>query len=141
MDATPDTVPAILYVDDEQQACKWFARTFSGSYSVLTANSVEEAKAMLRDAHDRIGVVLTDFRMPGGDGDRAPDLFRPVLGPGDAVVMAVAKRFGGGATGTLDVSDLAAAEFARNPGMRPRISGRVVEAHRSLPTVPNDLPC
>jgi two-component system response regulator PhcR len=68
MDATPDTVPAILYVDDEQQACKWFARTFSGSYSVLTANSVEEAKAMLRDAHDRIGVVLTDFRMPGGDG-------------------------------------------------------------------------
>lgn len=68
MDATPDTGPTILYVDDEQQACKWFARMVSASYNVLTANSVEEAKAVLRDMHDRIGVVLTDFRMPGGDG-------------------------------------------------------------------------
>lgn len=68
MDATPDTGPTILYVDDEQQACKWFTRMISASYNVLTANSVEEAKAVLRDAHDRIGVVLTDFRMPGGDG-------------------------------------------------------------------------
>lgn len=68
MDATPDTGQTILYVDDEQQACKWFARMVSASYNVLTANSVEEAKAVLRDMHDRIGVVLTDFRMPGGDG-------------------------------------------------------------------------
>lgn len=44
MDATPDTGPTILYVDDEQQACKWFARMVSASYNVLTANSVEEAK-------------------------------------------------------------------------------------------------
>lgn len=29
MDATPDTGPTILYVDDEQQACKWFARMVS----------------------------------------------------------------------------------------------------------------
>lgn len=67
MDTTPDTV-TILYVDDEPQACKWFARTIGAGYEVLTANSVEEAKAVLRDAHERISVVLTDFRMPGGDG-------------------------------------------------------------------------
>ncbi len=54
MDATPDTGPTILYVDDEQQACKWFTRMVSASYNVLTANSVEEAKAVLRDAHDRM---------------------------------------------------------------------------------------
>lgn len=67
MDATPDTV-TILYVDDEEQACKWFARAIGTGYDVLTANSVDEAKAVLRDAHERISVVLTDFRMPGGDG-------------------------------------------------------------------------
>jgi len=67
VDTTPDTV-TILYVDDEPQACKWFARTIGGGYEVLTANSVEEAEAVLRDAHARISVVLTDFRMPGGDG-------------------------------------------------------------------------
>jgi two-component system response regulator PhcR len=67
MDATPDTV-TILYVDDEVQACKWFARAIGTGYDVLTANSVDEAKAVLRDAHERISVVLTDFRMPGGDG-------------------------------------------------------------------------
>ena len=67
MDTTPDTV-TILYVDDEAQACKWFARTIGAGYEVLTANSVEEAKAVLRDSHERISVVLTDFRMPGGDG-------------------------------------------------------------------------
>ncbi len=67
MDATPDTV-TILYVDDELQACKWFARTIGTGYEVLTASSVEEAKAVLHTAHERISVVLTDFRMPGGDG-------------------------------------------------------------------------
>lgn len=67
MDTRPDTV-TILYVDDEAQACKWFARTIGAGYAVLTANSVEEAKAVLRDWHERISVVLTDFRMPGGDG-------------------------------------------------------------------------
>lgn len=67
MDITPDTV-TILYVDDELQACKWFARTIGDGYEVLTANSVEEAKTVLHDAHERISVVLTDFRMPGGNG-------------------------------------------------------------------------
>jgi two-component system response regulator PhcR len=67
MDAKPDTV-TILYVDDETQACKWFARTIGPGYEVLTANSVAEAQAILRDAHQRISVVLTDFRMPGGNG-------------------------------------------------------------------------
>ncbi|MCL6468664.1 MAG: response regulator, partial [Ralstonia sp.] len=67
MDTTPETV-TILYVDDEAQACKWFARTIGVGYEVLTANSVEEAKTVLRDSHERISVVLTDFRMPGGDG-------------------------------------------------------------------------
>ncbi|CAJ0774332.1 Adaptive-response sensory-kinase SasA [Ralstonia condita] len=67
MDTKPDTV-TILYVDDEAQACKWFARTFGAGYEVLTANSVAQAQAVLRDAHERISVVLTDFRMPGGNG-------------------------------------------------------------------------
>ena len=38
---------AILLVDDEAQACKWFARLFGDEFAVLTAASVDEALALM----------------------------------------------------------------------------------------------
>ena len=35
--------PVILFVDDEPQSCKWFARTFADEFNVLTATGVDEA--------------------------------------------------------------------------------------------------
>ncbi len=58
----------ILYVDDEEIACKYFARFFEREYSVLTASGAEEALDILRSGECRVDVVVTDYRMPHVDG-------------------------------------------------------------------------
>ena len=59
---------AILFVDDEPRACKWFARLFADEFTVLTAGGADEALQMLREGEPAIAVLLTDYRMPGRDG-------------------------------------------------------------------------
>ena len=59
----PGTV-TILYVDDEEMACKYFARTFGTDYKILTAASVDEALEILKDAYGEIDIVVTDYQMP-----------------------------------------------------------------------------
>jgi len=59
---------AVLFVDDEDKSRKYFALGVQSLFPVLTAASVEEGIAVLqRDGH-RIGVLITDQRMPGGNG-------------------------------------------------------------------------
>ena len=59
---------SILFVDDEPQACKWFARTFGREFVVLTAPGVDQALALLRERGSEVAVVVTDFRMPKRNG-------------------------------------------------------------------------
>jgi len=68
MDRREDLAATILYVDDEEMACKYFERSTGSEYEVLTALSADAAIAILRAERGRIGVVVTDFRMPGRDG-------------------------------------------------------------------------
>jgi two-component system response regulator PhcR len=65
----------LLYVDDEEMARKYFDRTFGGSYAVLTAASADAAIALLREKAGQIGIIITDYRMPGKSG---ADLLRLV---------------------------------------------------------------
>ncbi|AJG20913.1 hybrid sensor histidine kinase/response regulator [Cupriavidus basilensis] len=65
----------VLYVDDEEMACKYFARAVGTEYEVLVASSADEAVRILRRESARIAVLVTDFRMPGRDGG---DLLRQV---------------------------------------------------------------
>lgn len=58
----------LLYVDDEPQACKWFARMFSDEFTILTAQGVDEALQLLRAHPQDIAVLLTDYRMPQRNG-------------------------------------------------------------------------
>ncbi len=58
----------ILYVDDEQQACKWFARTYGNEFDIVTAGSADEALALLRERSPEFAVLITDYRMPTRDG-------------------------------------------------------------------------
>ena len=67
--------PTLLYVDDEELACKYFARAVSAEYEVLLASSGDEAIAILQQDNARIAVLVTDFRMPGRNGG---DLLRQV---------------------------------------------------------------
>lgn len=63
---TPQT--AVLYVDDEEQALKYFKKAFGDLFPVLTAPGVDQALAVLEAQHNSIGVLLTDQRMPGKTG-------------------------------------------------------------------------
>jgi two-component system, response regulator PhcR len=59
---------AILFVDDEAKARKYFAKAFSASHNVLCAESVDEAIDLL-EAHTRtLAVLVTDQRMPNKTG-------------------------------------------------------------------------
>lgn len=62
----PDTTPAcgILYVDDEEKALKYFKRAFFPKFEVFTAASGPEALEVLRRESGKIGIVLSDQRMP-----------------------------------------------------------------------------
>lgn len=58
----------VLYVDDEQDACKWLARTLRNEFTVMTAGGVSEALDLLQRHTNDIALLVTDFRMPQRDG-------------------------------------------------------------------------
>ena len=58
----------VLLVDDEPLTTKYFASWFSSHFPVFVASSAEEALQVLDTHADRIGVVVTDERMPEGNG-------------------------------------------------------------------------
>jgi two-component system, probable response regulator PhcQ len=59
----------ILYVDDEAMALKYFERLVSPLAPVLTANSVEAGRQVLREHGAEIAVLVCDQRMPGEQGN------------------------------------------------------------------------
>ncbi len=59
--------PSVLIVDDEPHICKSLSRLFSmDGFSVLTAPSADKAMEMI--ASHPVGVVISDYRMPGTTG-------------------------------------------------------------------------
>ncbi len=65
--SSPDA-STILFVDDEPQTCKWFARLFADEFTIVTAGGTDEALQVLSLRASEIAVLVTDFRMPGRDG-------------------------------------------------------------------------
>lgn len=59
---------AILFVDDEAMALKYFTLAFGKEFRVLTAENVAQALEILEREADAIGVLVTDQRMPGPQG-------------------------------------------------------------------------
>ena len=59
---------AVLYVDDEEMALKYFEKSFGGEFRILTAVNADEGMEAIRKSENEIGVVLTDQRMPGQKG-------------------------------------------------------------------------
>lgn len=60
--------PAILYVDDEEQALKYFKRSFEDNFKILTAPSADIAESLVNSGTETIGIVISDQRMPGRTG-------------------------------------------------------------------------
>lgn len=65
---SPMSPHAVLMVDDEPQACKWFARLYGTEFAVMTAGGVDEALALLAERGHEVAVLLTDYAMPQRDG-------------------------------------------------------------------------
>ena len=59
---------AVLYVDDEEQALKYFRKGLEKDFRILTAADVAGALTILEQDASSIGVVITDQRMPGKSG-------------------------------------------------------------------------
>jgi two-component system, probable response regulator PhcQ len=58
----------VLYVDDEEMALKYFTRAFDNRFPILTAVNAAEGYRLLEENRERIGLVITDQRMPGEKG-------------------------------------------------------------------------
>lgn len=54
----------ILYVDDEEQALKYFDKVFSRHFAILTASSTDQALRLLEERAADVGVIMSDQRMP-----------------------------------------------------------------------------
>jgi two-component system probable response regulator PhcQ len=59
---------SILYVDDETISLKYLKAGFEERFTVLTAGSATEALALFEENKDKIGIVITDQRMPAQTG-------------------------------------------------------------------------
>ena len=69
MNHAANALPVILYVDDEPGARKYFQRALEEQANILTAASVDEAKALLAQHGDKVSVLVSDQRMPGANGN------------------------------------------------------------------------
>lgn len=75
MSETQQARQTVVYVDDEELARKYFARSAGSDYEVLLADGADEAMSILRREGPRVAILVTDFRMPGRHGG---DLLRQV---------------------------------------------------------------
>lgn len=59
---------AVVYVDDEALALKYFEKGFAQDFNVYTASNAAEGLAIIQKHHAQIGVLMSDQRMPGQTG-------------------------------------------------------------------------
>lgn len=59
---------AVLYVDDEVKSLHYFREAFEDEFDIFTAADAHEGYHLLVEHGHRIGVLLTDQRMPGENG-------------------------------------------------------------------------
>ncbi|MDF1823903.1 MAG: hybrid sensor histidine kinase/response regulator [Verrucomicrobiales bacterium] len=58
----------ILYIDDEEKSLKYFEAIFGDIAPIYTASSPEEGFRVFAENHERIGLVLSDKKMPNESG-------------------------------------------------------------------------
>ncbi len=59
---------AVLYVDDEEKSLKYFSRAFGEHFEILTATNAHDGFRLLQEHAPRIGILISDQRMPGEKG-------------------------------------------------------------------------
>lgn len=64
----PNSKCGILYIDDEEKALKYFKMAFSARFEVFTASSGQAGLEILRQESSRIGIIISDQKMPEMQG-------------------------------------------------------------------------
>lgn len=64
----PNSKCGILYIDDEEKALKYFRMAFAPKFEVFTASSGKEGIELLRKEASKIGIVISDQKMPEMQG-------------------------------------------------------------------------
>ena len=59
---------AVLYVDDEEMALKYFEKAFGREFRIMTAINAADGLKLIEERGDEIAILLTDQRMPGEKG-------------------------------------------------------------------------
>ena len=59
---------AILYVDDEAMSLKYFEKQFSNDFHVRITSNATDAWEIIQKEQSKIGVLMSDQRMPGQTG-------------------------------------------------------------------------
>jgi len=76
MNASPKSNYHVLYVDDEDKALHYFRQMFEDEFTIHTANNAADGYRILEAYGPKIGVLLTDQRMPGESGVELMDRAR-----------------------------------------------------------------
>jgi signal transduction histidine kinase len=66
--STQFTDYGILYIDDEVKSLKYFEAIFGNLAPIYLAKNPEEGFAIFAESHERIGIVVSDKRMPNESG-------------------------------------------------------------------------
>jgi len=66
--STQFTDYGILYIDDEVKSLKYFEAIFGNLAPIYLAKNPEEGFAIFGESHERIGIVVSDKRMPNESG-------------------------------------------------------------------------
>ena len=106
---SPETKPTVLVVDDEQRSREGLRRLLRDKYEVVLA----ESAAAALEALDRgpVDVMLSDVRMPGGDG---LSLLRQVRAKHPATACVLLTAFGSVET-AVEAIKLGAQDFIMKP--------------------------
>jgi two-component system probable response regulator PhcQ len=59
---------AILYVDDEEMALKYFGKSYANEFRFYTATNAADGLKILEEHGDEIAIFISDQRMPGEKG-------------------------------------------------------------------------
>ena len=81
--------PTLLLVDDEQEVRDSIGEVLRAyGYEVLLASTGEEAVSLIREHGARIGLLLTDIRMPGMSGHELAEWARTVVPDLKVILMS-----------------------------------------------------
>lgn len=116
---------AVLYVDDEPQALKYFTKAFSADFDVRTAQSGPEAWNLIQEDGHTIGVLITDQRMPAQSGT---DLMEQVRGRWPDMVRILTTAYSD-LTSAIEAVNLGGAfQYVTKPWKIDQLKGTLLRA-------------